>query len=57
MSSIIVETLDGGAVYFVSHCPKCGGELDAEKQCVDCMYSEDTSMTAEEAREFTMAGD
>jgi hypothetical protein len=57
MSSIIVETVDGGAVYFVKHCPKCGGELDIEQECIDCTYSEDTSLSAEEAREFTLAGD
>ncbi len=57
MSSVIVERLDRGAVYFPKHCPKCGGELDDKLRCIDCMYSEDTWLTPEEAREFTMAGD
>lgn len=57
MSLTLAETFDEGAVCFVRHCPKCGGELDAQEQCVDCMYSEDSSLTPEEAREFTTAGD
>jgi hypothetical protein len=57
MASIIAETLDGGAVYFIRHCSKCGGELDANQQCTDCMYSEDTFLTPDEGREFTSAGD
>lgn len=57
MSSIIVETIDGGAVYTsVRHCPKCGGEVDAQLNCIDCTFSEETSLTREEAMEFTSAG-
>ncbi len=57
MSVAVAETVEGGAVYFVRHCPKCGGELDVEQQCIDCTFSEDTALTSEEAREFTCAGD
>lgn len=57
MSSYVVETLDYGFVYAVKHCPKCGGEMDAEQKCIDCMYSDETALTVDEAREFTSAGD
>jgi hypothetical protein len=52
-----VESYDGGVVYYVKHCPKCGGELGIEDKCIDCLYSEDTALTPDEVREYTMAGD
>jgi tRNA(Ile2) C34 agmatinyltransferase TiaS len=59
MSLVTVEHIDRAAtvVYFPRHCPKCGGETDEKGKCIDCTYSEDDSLTPEEAREFTCAGD
>lgn len=57
MSAIVVERSPDTVLFYTKHCPKCGGELDAEGRCVDCLYSDETSLTPEEARDCTCAGD
>jgi len=58
MSAVAFDNpLDRAVEHFERNCPKCGGEMDSEDSCVDCMYAEETSLTPDEAREFTWAGD
>jgi len=37
------------------NCEKCESEIE-DGTCQTCLYSEDNSMTIEEAREFTSSG-
>ena len=57
MSTILAKEFDPEVICFIRHCPKCGGELDSQLRCIDCTFSDETSLTEDEAREFTMAGD
>ncbi|HYB04083.1 MAG TPA: hypothetical protein VED17_06455 [Nitrososphaerales archaeon] len=43
---------------YVIYCPKCGLSVpDPAVACPWCLFSQETALTPEEAREFTCAGD
>ena len=37
-------------------CPKCGDKKNETEECLTCLYSHETSISREEAREFTLGG-